>query len=140
MEQKAYRKFVAILRVLDDSDRPLGSTRIARALHTQGIDLSHRTVRHYLLSMDQEGLTHSLGKRGREITLRGKMELRGAGTVDKIGFLASKVDAMAYRMTFDLERWTGKVIINVSLVDAANLELAVEEMIKVYSAGLGRKS
>ncbi len=137
MEQRAYSKFVAILRVLDDADRPLGSTRIARELHAQGMDLSHRTIRYYLLSMDQAGFTHSLGKRGREITLRGKMELRGASTIDRVGFMASTVDALAYRMAFDLERWTGKVIINVSLVDPADLPLAVEEMLRVYSAGLG---
>jgi len=137
VDQRAYRKVVPILRVLDDADQPLGSTRIARELHAHGIDLSHRTIRYYLLLMDQTGLTHSLGKRGREITLRGKMELRGAETVDRVGFLASTVDAMAYRMAFDLQRWTGKVIVNVSLVDAADLQAAVEEMIKVYNAGLG---
>jgi len=137
MDQKTYRKVLVILKVLDDVDRPLGSTRIARELHAQGIDLSHRTIRNYLLHMDKAGLTHSLGKRGREITLRGKMELRGADTVDKVGFLASTVDALAYRMAFDLERWTGKAIINVSLLDPADLQPAIEEMLKVYSAGLG---
>ncbi len=136
MEQRTYRKVVAILKVLDDADRPLGSTRIARELHARGMDLSHRTIRYYLHAMDQAGLTHSLGKRGREITLRGKMELRGASTVDRVGFLASIVDTLAYRMEFDLERRTGKVIINVSLVDAGDLQAAVEEMVKVYSAGL----
>jgi len=128
---------VTILRVLDDAGKPVGSTRIARELHAQGIDLSQRTIRYYLGLMDQEGLTRSLGKRGREITARGEDELHGAMTVEKVGFMAATVDALAYRMTFDLERLTGDVILNISLVDTADVRQAAEEMVEVFAAGLG---
>jgi len=137
MDTRARRKVVAILRILDDAGKPLGSTRIARELHVQGIELSHRTVRYYLGMMDEQGLTRSLGKRGRAITPQGEMELQDAMAVDKIGFMVATVDALAYQMTFDLERLRGKLILNISLTDAAEVNRAVREIVKVYSAGLG---
>jgi len=136
MEPRTHRKFIAILQILHDAGRPLGSTRIARELHATGIDQSKRTVRYYLGMMDQEGLTRSLGKRGRAITPLGEMELRGAMTVEKVGFTAAKVDELAYRMTFDLNQMQGKVILNISLMDARDLQPAAEEMMRVFSAGL----
>ena len=137
MEPRTHRRVTAILRILQDAGKPLGSTHIARHLHVQGIDLSQRTIRYYLGLMDQEGFTRSLGKRGREITARGEAELSGAMTVEKVGFMAATVDALAYQMTFDLERCTGKVILNVSLIDASDIGPAAHEMFEVYSAGLG---
>ena len=137
MDSRARRKVAAILRILDDAGKPLGSTRIARELHVQGIELSHRTVRYYLGMMDEEGLTRSLGKRGRAITPLGEMELQGAMTVEKVGFMVATVDALAYEMTFDLHRLRGKVILNISLIDEAEIEGAAREIIKVYVAGLG---
>lgn len=137
MDTRARRKVVAILRILEDAGKPLGSTRIARELHAQGIELSHRTVRYYLGIMDEQGLTRSLGKRGRAITPLGEMELQDAMTVEKIGFMVATVDALAYQMTFDLERLRGKLILNISLIDAAEMNRAAREIIKVYNAGLG---
>ena len=137
MEPKTQRKIVAILQILNNAGAPLGSTRIARELHAQGIDLSNRTVRHYLGLMDESGLTESLGKRGRAITPRGEKELQGAMAAEKVGFMAAKVDALAYRMTFDLERLEGKVILNISLIDTPYVHAAAREMIKVYAACLG---
>ena len=137
MDSRARRKVAAILRILDDAGRPLGSTRIARELHVQGIELSHRTVRYYLGMMDEEGLTRSLGKRGRAITPLGEMELQDAMTFEKVGFMVATVDALAYQMTFDLERLSGKLILNISLIDAAEVNRAAREIMKVYSAGLG---
>jgi repressor of nif and glnA expression len=137
MEPRTHRKIIGILRILRDAGKPLGSTRIGRELHAMGIDRSQRTVRYYLGIMDEEGLTRSLGKRGRAITPLGEMELRDAMTVEKVGFMVATVDALAYQMTFDLERLRGKVILNISLIDAADSGRAAREIMKVYSAGLG---
>lgn len=137
MDSRGRRKVAAILRILDDAGKPLGSTRIARELHVQGIELSHRTVRYYLGIMDEQGLTRSLGKRGRAITPLGEMELQDAMTVEKVGFMVATVDALAYQMTFDLEQLCGKLILNISLIDAAQMNRAAREIMKVYSAGLG---
>jgi len=137
MEPRTHRKVISILRILHDADKPLGSTRIARELHATGIDRSHRTIRYYLGMMDEEGLTRNLGKRGRAITPLGEMELRGARTVEKVGFMAAKVDELAYQMSFDIDRMQGKLILNISLIDHADVRRAVDKMLRVYSAGLG---
>jgi repressor of nif and glnA expression len=102
-----------------------------------GIDRSHRTIRYYLGMMDEEGLTQNLGKRGRSITPLGEMELRGARTVEKVGFMAAKVDELAYQMSLDIDRMQGRLILNISLIDDADVRRAVDEMLRVYSANLG---
>ncbi|HNT35016.1 MAG TPA: winged-helix domain-containing protein, partial [bacterium] len=107
MDINTRRKIVAILRELHDSERPLGSTRIGEALQAQGIDLSERTVRHYLGLTDKAGLTANMGKRGRKLTPQGERELESALVVDKVGFVAARVDSLAYQMSFSLSKRKG---------------------------------
>ena len=40
-----------------------------------------------------------------------------AQRVDKVGLLAAKIDQLTYRMSFDLARKSGTVIINVSIAE-----------------------
>jgi repressor of nif and glnA expression len=131
------RKLMAILRAIHEAGRPLGGTRIASELQAGGIELSQRTVRHYLSQADEEGLTVNRGRRGRELTPKGEEELRTSLAVDKVGFIAAKVDGLSYRMTFRLPKATGKVILNVSTFDADKFERAVAEIRKVFAAGFG---
>jgi repressor of nif and glnA expression len=127
----------AILRILDEAGRPLGSTKIARGLRVVGIDLAERMVRNYLAETDRQGLTVNLGRRGREITARGREELAAAGAVEKIGFIDARGEELAYRMTFDPRRRTGTVILNLSVVPRARLDEARRAMAPVVRAGLG---
>jgi hypothetical protein len=131
------RKIAAILRVLDEAARPLGSTKIARALRVIGIDLEQRMVRNYLDAMDAEGLTVNLGRAGRQLTPRGRMELASAVIIDKVGFIDAKADELAFKMTLDLSRHTGTVILNVSTIPAAFLDDAQRLIAAVARAGLG---
>ena len=73
------RTIAAILWILDEAGRPLGSTKIARSLRAVGIDLAERMVRNYLAETDEQGLTLNLGRRGRDLTPRGREELAAAG-------------------------------------------------------------
>jgi len=113
----------------------MGGSNITRALRNQGFDLSERTVRHYLLGLDHDGLTESLGKRGRQITARGKRELEDARAIEKVGFLAARIDQLAYHMDFDLASRKGSVVINVSLINKAQLQNAVPYIQSVFEAG-----
>ncbi len=123
------------MRVLNESDRPLGSSKITEHLEAMGHEVSERTVRYYLYQMDREGLTDNLGKRGRMITEKGHSELDHARVIEKVGFLAAKIDQMTYRMSFDLTGRSGTVVINVSLVSAEDLAGAVPLMSRVFEAG-----
>jgi len=131
------RKVAAILRTLDEAGRPLGSTRISRALRASGIDLKERMVRNYLEAADAADLTVNLGRRGRQITTRGRQELAKAGAFDKLGTIDARADELAYQMTLDLGRRKGTVILNISTVPLTRLQDAKELVARVVRAGLG---
>ena len=137
MDNNPQRKIISILNILHDADRSLGGTRIAQRLQEFGFDLSQRTVRYYLKKMDQDGLTQNLGKRGRKITPKGEEELKSAFVIEKLGFVASKIDALTYQMSFSLRKQKGKVILNVSTIDRRYLRKAVQQVQLVFRAGLG---
>jgi len=131
------RKITAILRVLEEAGRPLGSTKIARGLRLAGIDLEQRMVRNYLDAMDAAGLTVNLGRRGRELTDHGRRELASSLIIDKVGFIDARADELAYNMTLDLSRYRGTVIVNISTIPAAYLDDARRMMESVIRARLG---
>jgi len=131
------RKIAAILQALDQAGQPLGSTRIARVLQAVGIDLEQRMVRNYLEATDAGGLTINLGRRGRKITPRGRQELTQAVALDKVGYVGALADDLAYRMSFDLSRRRGTVILNVSTLPAPRLREARRIVAAVMGAGLG---
>jgi repressor of nif and glnA expression len=137
MDIKTKRRMVAILRILHDAPTSLGSERIAKALELAGIELSERAVRNYLAQTDELGWTENLGRRGRRLTQRGLSELEGALVVDKVGFIAAKVDTLSYQMDFDLATRRGRVILNISTVALRDLKAALHIIHDVFKARLG---
>ncbi|HOW18786.1 MAG TPA: winged-helix domain-containing protein, partial [Phycisphaerae bacterium] len=122
------RKKVAILRVLRTADRPLGGARVARELQAFGMDLKPRTLRVYLEHLEANGLVESDGQRGRRITPRGIEELQKGTVIDRLGFTAARVDALAYQTTFHLTTGAGRIVVNASMIDEADLRAAISEM------------
>jgi len=137
MDADIERKKAAILRVLAEAGRPLGGARIARELALRGIELRPRMVRYYLEEMDARGFTRGLGRAGRSITKRGRLELQSAVAVDRVGFISARVDELAFRQSFDLEHRRGSVILNVSLVPASEFARARDIAREVMRTGLG---
>jgi len=135
MREKTEEKRVAILRVLHEAGKPLGSSAITERLAALGHDVSDRTVRFHLLDMDAAGLTENLGRSGRAITRRGASELDTARGFEKVGILSAKIDQMTYKMDFDLAGKTGTVVLNLSLIDRRELERSVPFIREVYAAG-----
>ena len=135
MREKTEEKRLAILRILREVDKPLGSSKITERLSAMGHDISERTVRFHLLEMDQAGLTENRGRSGRALTPRGFKELESAQGFDKVGILSAKIDQMTYKMDFDLASRTGTVVLNVSLIEREDLEQSVPLMSDVFAAG-----
>jgi repressor of nif and glnA expression len=129
------RKLLGILRVVADSDGPIGARAIAAKLTEDGIELSERTVRYHLRLMDERGLTRNLGERGRVITDRGREEIENAGVSEKLGFVISKIDSLAYRSTFDMDAKTGQIILNISYIPEDRFAEALDLMRDVFRAG-----
>lgn len=137
MDIRGKRRFLAILKVLDQAGRPLGSGAISGLLDHWGVELGERMVRYYLSLTDSQGLTENLGRQGRVITEQGRRELAIGIAIDKVGFVAARIDELAYRMDFDERSRLGSVILNVSLVKSDFLDKARAEIEAVMHAGLG---
>jgi len=131
------RKYVTILKILSESTEPLGARIISRMLEDQGIHLTERAVRFDLQLMDERGLTENTGRSGRAgrvITDKGKEELTNAMVSDKVGMIASRIDELSYKTTFDLETKSGNIILNTSLIRESEFQKAVDIIKEVCEA------
>jgi repressor of nif and glnA expression len=135
MEERMERKRLSILRCLAYAPGALSSEQITEQLAGAGNEVSERTVRLYLHSMDKEGLTRYVSKHGRVITPIGRHELTQARIFDRVGFLSARIDQLTYGMTFDLAKRTGRIVVNLSLVPRCILKDAWPLMKRVYDAG-----
>ncbi|MCJ7670056.1 MAG: NrpR regulatory domain-containing protein [Dehalococcoidia bacterium] len=134
--QDVERKTIAIMRILRDSPEPLGARVIAQSLKDQGIELGERAVRYHLKLMDERGFTESMGRDGRLITQLGREELESALVSDKVGFVASKIELLAYQTEFDIDKRQGKVPVNISFFPERQFKKAIEVMKGVFQAGI----
>ncbi len=131
------RKVVSILRILSESPQPLGAKLIARRLKEYGVELGERAVRYHLKLMDERGLTRPLSRRdGREITPLGIEELNNALVTDKVGFVLEKIELLVFRISFDVERLSGLVPVNVSFFPKERFTEALQVMKKAFRVGL----
>lgn len=129
---------LAILKALAECDGAAGASRLAARLDLMGVLLQPRTIRLYLGRLDAEGLTRCVSRRqGRELTEAGRREIARANVIDKVGFVAAKVDSLGYRMSFNCRTGRGTIVANVSLVDRRVLEIALREAAKVFACGWG---
>jgi repressor of nif and glnA expression len=134
--QDVERKTIAIMRILRGSSEPLGARVIAQSLKGHGVELGERAVRYHLKLMDERGFTQSVGRDGRLITQLGLEELESALVSDKVGFVASKIELLAYQTDFDMDKGQGKVPVNVSFFPERQFKRAIEVMKRVFQAGI----
>ena len=134
--QEVERKVVSILNVLGKQREPLGARVIARRLKDHGVELSERAVRYHLKLMDERGLTKPVGKDGRLLTEQGIEETRNALARDKMGFALSRIEALAFRTSFDWEKCSGLVPVNISLFPSENFKKALRAMRGAFEAEL----
>ena len=134
--QDVERKTTAILRILSQSSEPIGARVISHKLKQQGVGLSERAVRYHLKLMDERGFTESVGRDGRLITQLGLEELQSALVGDKVGFVASKIELLAYQTDFDLVKCQGKIPVNISFFPERQFKKAIEAMKGTFQAGI----
>lgn len=134
--QEVKRKVIAILKILRDSKEPLGARVIAQRIKIHGIELGERAVRYHLKMMDERGLTELVGRDGRLVTDAGLEELKSALVRDKVGFAISRIEMLAFRTNFDLEKRLGWVPVNVSYFPKEKFDEALRIMKPVFERGL----
>lgn len=130
------KKIIAILKVISESFKPMGSITIARELERYGFSLSERTVRYHLRITDERGYTQPLGRDGRMITPKGLEELRIALAPEQVGFILNKLELLAFLTTLDPHKKTGQVAINVSLFHKDDFGDALAVMKGAFKTGI----
>ena len=103
----------------------------------RGFVLSDRAVQYYLSYLDTMGFTEKIGNQGRILTRAGLDETDNALVDDRIGFVISKLERLAYRSTFDPATSTGDVAYNLSIVPIESFEKVKTAFDEVVKAGCG---
>jgi repressor of nif and glnA expression len=127
------RKYIEILRILKEHRDPIGAKRLSELMAERGFILSDRAVQYYLSYLDTMGYTEKIGNQGRILTKAGLDETDNALVDDRIGFIISKLERLAYRSTFDPATSTGDVAYNLSIVPLESFEKvksAFDEVVK----------
>ncbi len=131
------RKYIEILRILKEHRDPIGAKRLSELMAERGFVLSDRAVQYYLSYLDTMGFTEKIGNQGRILTSAGLDETDNALVDDRIGFVISKLERLAYRSTFDPATSTGDVAYNLSIVPMESLEKVKTAFDEVVKAGCG---
>ncbi len=131
------RKYIEILRILKEHRDPMGAKRLSELMSERGFVLSDRAVQYYLSYLDTLGFTEKIGNQGRILTPVGLEETDNALVDDRIGFIISKLERLAYRSTFDPVTSTGEVAYNLSIVPSESVEQVKTAFDEVARAGCG---
>lgn len=135
-DMEGERKITEILRIISRASAPVGARVVARELEKVGIFIGERAVRYYLRVLDQRGWTKNHGYLGRTLTEKGREELENIAVYDRVGFVISKIETLAYSTTFDPETNEGEIIVNLSYIDKNRFEEAMRIVKNVFYAGL----
>jgi repressor of nif and glnA expression len=131
------RKVMEILRILKDHHEPMGAKRLSELLSEHGYVLTDRAVQYYLRYLDEQGFTRKVGNTGRVLTPLGISEIERALVDDRLGFIISRLERLAYRSTFDPMTGTGDVAYNLSIVPESISQKVAESFDQVIRAGYG---
>ncbi|WML66974.1 MAG: Global nitrogen regulator NrpRI [Methanoregula sp. SKADARSKE-2] len=131
------RKYVELLRILKEHKDPMGAKRLSELMAERGFVLSDRAVQYYLSYLDSMGFTEKIGNLGRILTPIGLDETDNALVDDRIGFIISKLERLAYRSTFDPTTSTGDVAYNLSIVPEKFAERTRSVYDEVAHSGCG---
>lgn len=131
------RKYIEILRILREHRDPMGAKRLSELMAERGFILSDRAVQYYLSYLDTLGFTEKVGNQGRVLTPAGVAETDNALVDDRIGFVISKLERLAYRSTFDPATSTGDVAYNLSMVPEESFEKAKLAFDDIVRTGCG---
>ncbi|WP_214021065.1 DUF128 domain-containing protein [Methanoculleus sp.] len=134
---RSERKYLEILRILAESHEPLGAKRLSEKMAERGFVLSDRAVQYYLQYLDEMGFTEKVGNRGRLLTEAGIAESESALVDERIGFIISRLEQLAFRSTFDPMTGTGSVAYNLSIVREEDLPAVTAAFDEVATAGYG---
>jgi repressor of nif and glnA expression len=131
------RKYIEILRILKEHRDPMGAKRLSELMAERGFVLSDRAVQYYLRYLDEMGFTEKVGNMGRILTPFGLAETESALVGERIGFIISKLERLAFRSSFDPITQTGDVAYNLSFIPEDRIDEALTAFDEVIHARCG---
>jgi hypothetical protein len=131
------RKYIEILRILKEHQEPMGANRLSELIPERGFVLSDRAVQYHLRYLDDMGFTEKVGNMGRILTPYGIAETESALVGERVGFIISRLERLAYRSTFDPVTQTGDVAYNLSIVPEDRIDEILEAFEGVAAARCG---
>ncbi|HDR74326.1 MAG TPA: DUF128 domain-containing protein [Methanoculleus sp.] len=134
---RSERKWLEILRILSETTEPMGAKRLSELMAERGFVLSDRAVQYYLSELDDMGFTCKVGNKGRLLTPSGIAEIECALVEERVGFVISKLERLAFRSTFDPRTGTGDVAYNLSVVADEDVEGVSAAFDEVIERGMG---
>ncbi len=115
-----------ILKILANSNMPLGAKSISEKLQERGFNVKKDTVQYYLRMLDEVGLTRKIGLAGRIISEKGFEELRKGMVRERIGSFIELREEYAYNANFDPWKGKGLVSLNIGILPEEELEEALK--------------
>lgn len=131
------RKYIEILRILKEHQEPMGAKRLSELMAERGFVLSDRAVQYHLRYLDDMGFTEKVGNMGRILTPYGIAETESALVGERVGFIISRLERLAYRSTFDPVTQTGDVAYNLSIVPEDRIDEILDAFKGVAAARCG---
>ncbi len=125
-----------ILKVLANSEMPLGAKTIAEKLEEKAISVKKDTIQYYLRVLDNAGLTKKVGLAGRVISDKGIEELRKGMLKERIGSFIERREEYAYQANFDVGTRSGLVSLNLGIIDEPNLDKSLKLIKECVNRGL----
>ena len=135
MDPQIERKLIEIMRVINESDKPIGARAIADELNDRGYDIGERAVRYHLRILDERGFTRKHGYAGRTLTELGESEMNDALIGDRFGFVISQIEEMAFRTTINPNTSGGIVPVNISYFDKEDLKTVIDVISYIAHSG-----
>jgi hypothetical protein len=135
MDPQIERKLIEIMRVINETDKPIGARAIADELNDRGYDIGERAVRYHLRILDERGFTRKHGYAGRTLTELGESEMSDALIGDRFGFVISQIEEMAFRTTINPKTMDGLVPVNMSYFAKEDLETVIDVISYIAHSG-----
>lgn len=126
------RKTNTILKLVAEAKEPIGSKELSAKLKELGIEMTERTVRYHLKSMNDQGLIKVFWKEGRMLTKKGQEELGNSMISEKIGLVSSRIESLSFMMGFNLQKREGSVIANLTFFHKNEFKKAFKIMTEPF--------
>jgi len=130
---RSERKCVEILRILKEHQEPIGAKRLSELMSEHGFTLTDRAVQYYLSYLDEMGFTKKIGNHGRVLTSAGIAETERALVDERIGYVISKLERLAFKSNFNPETGKGNVAYNLSCLPESQVDDAIRAFDEVIN-------